>query len=257
MAFVCLNQLRNDAAVTDCFENFAVMCDFAGHNDSYFGLVDRSNQSAKAVRPVHWRQTEGLPRRLSCRWVGLIKPTLSERVAHKNGRYVRVITTITRILEKIFRSLAGETSMRVGLENVEGEVILLVWFIPITSAYLETLVYAARNRDIHILAPYHGIGIGIHPRMKDRIWANGERVYGTDSVAGKGKRIRKIKLPLSFLGRCVDAELKTVQAASAGALPGIGDRVLRKSALNDSAWGSGRVGQEMRKVPIRKAVRLS
>lgn len=150
--------------------------------------------------------------------------------------------------------------MRVGRENVEAKVILLVWFIPITYAYLETLAYMARNGDIQVLAPYHGVGIGIRTRMKDRIWANSVRVYGTDSVAGKGKRIGKIKLPisqLSFQGRCVDAEIKTVQTASAGTLPGIGDRVLRKSALNDSAWGSGRVGQEMRKVPIREAVRLS
>src|SRR5882762_843090 len=120
----------------------------------------------------------------------------SEPVAYKNGRYVRVIATITRILEKIFRSVTGEISMHVGLENVEAEVILRVWFIPITYAYLETLAYVARNGDIHVVAPYHGIGIGIHPRMKDRIWANSVRVYGTDSVACKGKRIRKIKLPL-------------------------------------------------------------
>src|SRR6266849_3749452 len=96
----------------------------------------------------------------------------SERVAHKNGRYVRVIATITCILEKIFRSVAGETSMHVGLENVVAEVILRVWFIPITCTYLETLAYTARNDDIHVLAPYHGIGIGIHPSMKDRICAN-------------------------------------------------------------------------------------
>ena len=184
----------------------------------------------------------------------------SERVAQKNGRYVRVIAGISRILEKIFRSLAGEISMRVGRENVEAEVILLVWFIPITHAYLELLADTARNGDIHVLALYHSIGIGIRPRMQHRIRANSERVDGIDSVGGKGKRIRKIKLPVSqfsFLGRCVEAEFKTVQAVSAGALPGVGNRVLSKSALNDSAWGSGGVGQEMRQVPIRVVVHLS
>src|SRR6266850_296403 len=102
-----------------------------------------------------------------------------ERVAHKNARYVRVIAGITRILEKIFRCLAGETSMRVRLEDVEAEVILRVWFIPITSAYLELLAYTARNGDIHVLAPYHGIGIRIRPRVKDRICANSVWVYST------------------------------------------------------------------------------
>src|SRR6266508_1540238 len=94
--------------------------------------------------------------------------------------------------------------MHVGLETVEAEVLLPVWFIPITYAHLETLVYVARNGDIHVVAPYHGIGIGIRARMNDRICANSERVYGSDSVAGKGKRIRKIELPLlqlSLLGR--------------------------------------------------------
>src|SRR5712664_326853 len=184
----------------------------------------------------------------------------SECVAHRNGRYVRVVATITRILEKIFRSVTGEISMHVGLENVEAEVILRVWFIPITYAYLETLAYMACNGDIHVLAPYHGIGIGIRPRMKDRICTNRERVYGTDSVARKGKRVRKIKLPLfqlSFLGRCVDAEFKTVQTVSAGTLPSIGDRVLSKSSLNDRTWGGRRIWQQVRQVPIGVAVQLS
>ena len=38
----------------------------------------------------------------------------SERVAQKSRRYVRAIATIRRILEKIFRSIAGESSMPVG-----------------------------------------------------------------------------------------------------------------------------------------------
>ena len=150
--------------------------------------------------------------------------------------------------------------MHVWLESVKAEVILLVWFIPITYSDLEILSYMARNGDIHVVAPYHGIGIGIRPRMNYRICANREWVYGTDSVAGKGKRIRKIKLPLlqlSFLGRGVDAEFKTVQTVSAGTLPGIGDRVLSQRSLNDRTWGSGRVRQQVRQVPIRVAVHLS
>ena len=103
-----------------------------------------------------------------------------------------MIATITRILEKIFRSVARETSVHVGLQNIKAEIILRVWLIPITYAYLEILSYMARDGDIHVLAPYHGIGIGIRPRMKDRICANRKRVYGTDSVTGKGERIRKI-----------------------------------------------------------------
>ncbi len=91
--------------------------------------------------------------------------------------------------------------MYVGLEDVEAEVILLIWFIPITHAHLEPLIYTARNGEIHVMALDYGIGIGIRPRMEDRIWANRKRIYGIDLVAGKGKRIRKIKLPLSFLGR--------------------------------------------------------
>ena len=43
--------------------------------------------------------------------------------------------------------------MHVGLENVVAEVILRVWFIPITCAYLQTLAYTARNDDIQVLAP--------------------------------------------------------------------------------------------------------
>ena len=171
-----------------------------------------------------------------------------------------MIATITRILEKIFRRVAGEISVHVGRHSVIAEVILRVRFIPITYAHLEILSYMARNGDIHVLAPYDGIGIRIRPRMKDRICANSERVCGTDSVAGKGKRIRKIKLrllQLSFLGSGVDAELKTVQTVSAGTLPGIGDRVLRQSSLNDRTWGSGRVRQQVRQVPIRVAVHLS
>src|SRR5882672_4361430 len=95
----------------------------------------------------------------------------SECIPHKNGRNVRVIATITRILKKIFRSIAGKSSVRVGLQNVEAEVILPVRFIPITPTYFETLVYTAREGDIDVLAPYHGIGIGIRPRMKNRIRA--------------------------------------------------------------------------------------
>src|SRR5437588_4502070 len=173
----------------------------------------------------------------------------SKRIPQKNSRYVRVIATITRILEKIFRSVTREISMHVRLENVETEVILPVWLLPITYAHVETLAYMARNGDIHVMAPYHSIGIGIRPRMEDRICANSERVYGTDSVAGKGKRIRKIKLPLlqfSFLGRCVDAEFKTVQTVSAGTLPSIGDRVLSKSSLNDRTRRGRRIRQQVR-----------
>src|SRR5439155_20608413 len=150
--------------------------------------------------------------------------------------------------------------MHVGLESVKAEVILLVWFIPITFSDLEILSYMARNGDIHVVAPYHGIGIGIRPRMNDRICANRERVYGTDLVAGKGKRIRKIKLPLlqlSFLGSCVDAEFKTVQTVSAGTLPSIGDRVLSKRSLNDRTWRGRRIRQQVRQVPIPEAVHLS
>src|SRR5205807_2959863 len=149
--------------------------------------------------------------------------------------------------------------MHVRLEGVKAEVILLVWFIPITYSDLEILSYMARNGDIHVVAPHHGIGIGIRPRMKDRVCANSERVYGTDSVAGKGKRIRKIELPLlqlSLLRRCVDTEFKTVQTVSAATLPGIGDRILSQSALNDRTWRGRRIRQQVRQIPIRVAVRL-
>src|SRR5947209_4967951 len=101
----------------------------------------------------------------------------SKRIPQKNSRYVRVIATITRILEKIFGRVTGEISMHVGLENVEAEVILRVWFIPITYAHVETLAYMARNGDIHVMAPYHSIGIGIRPRVEVRICAITERVY--------------------------------------------------------------------------------
>jgi hypothetical protein len=86
---------------------------------------------------------------------------------------VRVIAAITRVLEKIFRSVAGDGSMHVGLESVVAEIILRVWFKPITHACLDTLVNMARNVDIQVMPPHHGIGIGIRPRMKDRIRANG------------------------------------------------------------------------------------
>src|SRR5215470_783895 len=97
-----------------------------------------------------------------------------------------MVARITRILEKIFRSIAGESPMHIGLERIEAEVILRVWLIPVTYAYLETLVDPARDGDIHVLATHHGIGIGISPRMKDRICANVVRVEGIDFVAGKG-----------------------------------------------------------------------
>src|SRR2546423_15342971 len=141
--------------------------------------------------------------------------------------------------------------MHVGLLIVKAEVILLVWFIPITNSDLEILSYMARNGDIHVLAPYHGIGIGIRPCMNDRICANREWVYGTDSVAGKGKRISKIKLPLlqlSFLWGRVDTEFKTVQTVSAATLPGIGDRILSQSALNDRTRRGRRIRQQVRQV---------
>src|SRR2546427_13307307 len=102
--------------------------------------------------------------------------------------------------------------MHVWLESVKAEVILLVWFIPITYSDLEILSYMARNGDIHVVAPYHGIGIGILPRMNYRICANRAWAYGTGSASCKSKRIRKITLPLlqlSFLGRGADAEFKT------------------------------------------------
>src|SRR5215207_6597441 len=115
----------------------------------------------------------------------------------------------------------------------------------------------ARTDEIYILTPYHRVGIGVCPSMKDRIRANRKRICCTYPVTGKGKRILKVKLPLlqlSLLKRCVNAELKTVQTVSAGTLPGIGQRVLSKNALNDSARRRRGIRQQVCKVPIREAV---
>src|SRR5205807_5255630 len=164
------------------------------------------------------------------------------------GRNVRVIAAITRSLEHILRRVAGESSVYVGRHSVIAEVILLVWFIPITNSDLEILSYMARNGNIHVLAPYHGIGIGIRPCVKDRICANREWVYGGDPVAGKGKRIRKIQLPLfqlSFLRRGVAAEFKTVQPVPAGTLPGTSHRVLRQSYPNEPTWRGRRIWRQL------------
>src|SRR5438552_1453900 len=131
MAFVCRDQLRDDAAVADGFEIFAMVCDVARHKVSPILVEAYCPNQYRPKGNLYMRYTEGdfegMNERLKDR-----SDITSKRIPQKDSRYVRVIATITRILEKIFRSITGEISMHVRLENVEAEVILPVWFIPIT-----------------------------------------------------------------------------------------------------------------------------